>query len=58
MFNPGSASLKFDIIAMDVPPRESVIRGKELVSGVVEPIGGPAKLSLLDQRKAVPQQDL
>jgi acetate kinase len=58
VFNPGSASLKFDIIAMDVPPCESVIRGKKLVSGVVEPIGGPAKLSLLDQRKAVPQQDL
>jgi acetate kinase len=38
VFNPGSSSLKFDIIAMDVP-RTSIVRGRKLVSGVIEPIG-------------------
>src|SRR5260370_34457380 len=57
VFNPGSASPKFDIIAMDVP-RESSVRGKKLVIGVIEPIGGPAKLFLFDQRKAVLQEEV
>src|SRR5260370_796860 len=57
VFNPGSASPKFDIIAMDVP-RESSVRGKELVSGVIEPIGGPGQLLLFDQRKAVLQEEV
>jgi acetate kinase len=57
VFNPGSSSLKFDIIAMDVP-RTSIVRGRKLVSGVIEPIGGPAKLFLLDQRKAIPQEEV
>jgi acetate kinase len=42
---------------MDIP-RESIVRGKKLVSGVVEPIGGPAKLFLFDQRKAIPQEEV
>ena len=55
--NPGSASLKFDLIVMDTP-REPVVRGRKLVSGVVEPIGGPAKLFLFEQGKAIPQEEV
>jgi acetate kinase len=57
VFNPGSSSLKFNVIAMDVP-RESIVRGSKLMSGVVEPIGAPAKLFLFDQRKAIPQEEV
>jgi acetate kinase len=55
VFNPGSSSLEFDVIAMDVP-RESIVRGNKLVSGVIEPISAPAKLFLFDQRNVIPQE--
>src|SRR5260370_7754025 len=57
VFNPGSSSLKFEVIAADRPSPHSV-RGRKLVSGVIEPIGGPAKLFLFDNRKAVPQEEV
>jgi acetate kinase len=44
VFNPGSASLKFELIAME-PPVPDVVRGMKMLSGVVEPIGPGAKFS-------------
>ncbi|HEX4770476.1 MAG TPA: acetate/propionate family kinase [Bryobacteraceae bacterium] len=49
-FNPGSNSLKFEIVASESTDR-NVVRGKKLLSGVVEPIGPDAKFTLLDGRK-------
>jgi acetate kinase len=51
VFNPGSNSLKFEVVIAE----PHVLRGEKLISGVVEPIGGPAGLFLFDQRKSVPQ---
>jgi acetate kinase len=44
VFNPGSSSLKFEIVACE-PPTADVVSGKKLVSGVVEPIDSNGKLS-------------
>lgn len=57
VFNPGSSSLKFEVIAAD-PPSPHFVRGRKLVSGVIEPIGGPAKLYFFHNRKAMPQEDV
>jgi len=57
VFNPGSASLKFEVIEAEVPV-ESVVRGRKLLRGVVEPIGEHSKLVLFDGQKAVPQEEL
>jgi acetate kinase len=57
VFNPGSSSLKFEVIAAD-PPIPHLVRGRKIVSGVIEPIGGPAKLFLFDKRKAIPQEEV
>jgi len=43
VLNPGSASLRFAVISAD-PPRDK-IRGQELLSGVIEPIGGQANFT-------------
>ena len=50
VFNPGSNSLKFEIVASESTDR-NVVLGRKLLSGVVEPIGPGAKFSLLDGRK-------
>jgi acetate kinase len=57
VFNPGSSSLKFEVIASG-PPRGQVVRGRTLLRGVVEPIGGHSKLVLFDGQTAVPQEEL
>jgi acetate kinase len=57
VFNPGSASLKFELIAAD-PPTPHLVGGRKLVSGVIEPIGGQSKLFLFDDHKAIPQQEV
>jgi acetate kinase len=57
VFNPGSSSLKFEVIAAE-EPAPHLVRGRKLLSGVIEPIGGPAKLFYFDGRKAVPQEDV
>jgi len=57
VFNPGSASLKFEIFVSE-PLRPSNVRGTKVLSGVVEPIGPNAKFSLLDGRKKTAEEDL
>src|SRR5712692_6395848 len=47
VFNPGSNSLKFDVVAAQ-PTDQNVVRGEKLVSGVVEPINESAKLFWLE----------
>ena len=47
VFNPGSNSLKFEIVASG-PPDPNIVRGEKLLSGVIEPINEKAKLSLRD----------
>ncbi len=44
VFNPGSNSLKFGLIEAP-PPDPAVIRGRKLISGVIEPINNDAQLS-------------
>jgi len=41
VLNPGSESLRFAVISAD-PPSGDQVRGQELISGVIEPIGGHA----------------
>jgi acetate kinase len=57
VFNPGSSSLKFEVIASG-PPRENFVGGRTLLRGVVEPIGDHSKLVLFDGETAVPQQEI
>ena len=57
VFNPGSASLKFEIIEGE-PPRSNVVRGRKLVRGVVEPIGGRSNLIVLNGQKPELQEEL
>ena len=57
VLNPGSASLKFDIVG-DQTAEGGLVGGRKLVSGVVEPIGGPANLSLILNRKTQPYEDI
>jgi acetate kinase len=47
ILNPGSASLRFAVISAD-PPSGDKVRGQELLSGVVEPIGDHANLRVHD----------
>ena len=54
VFNPGSASLKFQIIRSASNERW----GTKLISGVVEPIGANAKFSLLEGRKKINEEAL
>jgi acetate kinase len=56
-FNPGSASLKFEIVVSE-PPTPSIVKGTKALSGVVEPIGSNAKFSLLTGRKKTTEEDL
>jgi acetate kinase len=57
VFNPGSNSLKFEIVASHAP-NPNIVRGEKLVSGVVEPIGENATLSLLEGRKSTQRERL
>jgi acetate kinase len=57
VFNPGSSSLKFEIITSD-PPTRDVVSGKKLVRGVVEPIDANAKLSWNSDGRKSSQVDL
>jgi acetate kinase len=45
ILNPGSASLRFAVISGDSPSGDQV-RGEELLSGVLEPIGGNARFKV------------
>jgi acetate kinase len=47
ILNPGSASLRFAVISAD-PPSGDKVRGQEILSGVVEPIGDHANLRVQD----------
>jgi acetate kinase len=42
ILNPGSSSLRYALISAD-PPRDDQVRGKELLSGVIEPINDHAE---------------
>ncbi len=57
VFNPGSASLKFELIAME-PPVPGVVRGMKMLSGVIQPIGTGAKFSLLNGRKKIGEENV
>ncbi|MGH9666280.1 MAG: acetate kinase, partial [Bryobacteraceae bacterium] len=57
VFNPGRASLKFDVVASG-PPEPNLVRGEKLLSGVVQPMGENAKLSLLNCRKTAFEETL
>src|SRR5579871_714793 len=57
VFNPGSASLKFEVIEGDAHAAQ-LVQGRKLASGVVEPIGGPATLSVKKGRATNPAEDL
>jgi acetate kinase len=52
--NPGSGSLKFDLIAGE-PSTDYRLTARKLADGVVEPIGSEATLTLLENRKPVIQ---
>jgi|SRR5581483_8034758 len=62
ILNPGSASFRFAVIAAE-PPSGDEVRGQELLSGVLEPIGGEARLRVHDANgtarldEAVPAKD-
>ncbi len=45
ILNPGSVSLRFAVISAE-PPKGDEVRGEELLSGVLEPIGGQARLKV------------
>jgi acetate kinase len=47
ILNPGSASLRFAVILAD-PPGGDQVRGQELISGVMEPIGDQARFKVHD----------
>jgi len=47
ILNPGSESLRFAVISAD-PPSGDQVRGQELSSGVIEPIGGQASFKVRD----------
>lgn len=47
ILNPGSASLRFAVISAD-PPSGDQVRGEELLSGVIEPIGDQACFKVHD----------
>jgi len=47
ILNPGSASLRFAVILAD-PPGGDQVRGRELISGVMEPIGDQARFKVHD----------
>jgi acetate kinase len=57
VFNPGSASLKFQIIESE-PRCDTVVRGRKLLRGVVEPIGGRSKLVVFNGNEPELQQEL
>jgi acetate kinase len=56
VFNPGSNSLKFEIITCS-SPEDKLVRGEKLLSGVVEPIGPRAQFSILDGRRKCEAED-
>ena len=47
IFNTEGNSLKFEVVVPQ-SPSPHVVQGRKLLSGVVEPIGDGAKLSLLE----------
>jgi acetate kinase len=53
--NPGSGSLKFDLIEGE-PSTDDRLTARKLADGVVEPIGRKATLTLLKDRKPVMQE--
>src|SRR4051794_30277299 len=57
VFNPGSGSLKFEVIAVE-PPVPNLVRGKKLLSGVVEPIGSGATFSILSGREKIDSEKI
>ena len=46
ILNPGSSSIRFAVIS--AAPRDDKVRGQELLSGVIEPIGGQASFTVHD----------
>jgi acetate kinase len=47
VLNPGSSTIRFAVISADAPPEDQV-RGQELLSGVIEPIGEGASFRVHD----------
>jgi acetate kinase len=62
VLNPGSESLRFAVISAD-PPNTEQVRGQELLSGVIEPIGDQASFRVHDihgkvlRREQAPAKD-
>src|SRR4051812_34721771 len=55
VFNPGSGSLKFELISSE-PPMGDAIRGRKLLRGIVEPIGDGARLSVFERQTTVAEE--
>ena len=53
--NPGSNSLKFDVVGVD--PARSARDGRKLLSGSVDNIGKPTKLVLLRDGQTVGERE-
>ena len=57
VFNAGSASLKFEVIAVQ-PGALTSDEGRKLVSGSIEDIGDDAVFSLLDNKRITNQEKI
>jgi acetate kinase len=57
IFNTGSNSLKFEVVVPQ-SPSPHLVQGRKLPSGVVEPIGEGAKLSLLENHRKTDSSDV
>jgi acetate kinase len=52
VFNTGSDSLKFQVVVPQ-PRSPQVVQGRKLLSGVIEPVGDGAQLSLLEGHRKI-----
>ena len=57
IFNTEGNSLKFEVVVPQ-SPSPHVVQGRKLLSGVVEPIGDGAKLSLLENHRRTDSSDV
>jgi hypothetical protein len=55
VFNPGSGSLKFELISSE-PPIGDAVRGRKIVRGIVEPIWDGAQLSLFERQPTIAEE--
>jgi acetate kinase len=57
VLNPGSASLRFAVISADAPGGNKV-RGEELLSGVIEPIGDRTRFKVQDDQGQILRDEI